>query len=63
MSLPQACEKLSIKEEEKRKPGKKKEGKILFLFFCTQKVKKKRGIKTPKEEISLKEKISHACNH
>ena len=41
----------------------KKDEKILFLYFCTQKVKKKkRKIKTQNEEISWKVEVSHACN-
>ena len=46
-----------MKKEEKRKLDKNKEEKILFLYFCTQKVKKKkRQVKTKKRKSAEKRK-------
>ena len=54
-----------LKKKRKRENRARKKGeKIIFQYFCTQKVKKKkRKIKTQKEEICWKEEVSHACGY
>ena len=46
-------------KEEKRKLDKKKVEKIVFLYLCTQKVKKKRGKSKPKQRKSAEKRKSH----
>ena len=50
--------KLSMKKEEKRNPSKK-----IFLYFCTQKVKEKRGKSKPQKRKSAEKRKSHMPDH
>ena len=52
---------VTINEKKRKRDNwtRKKEEKILFLYFCTQKVKKKRGKSKPKKRKSAENTKSH----